>query len=89
MFTGMNRWKRDSQADSMVRAKEGKHVIWDWDEKRLFLEGDVFITVVLKKIHQHQNWLGKMTDINININETINISAIKLGEVSGKRDITY
>lgn len=26
MFTGMNRWKRDSQAD---RIEEGKHVTWD------------------------------------------------------------
>lgn len=90
MFTGMNMWKKDSQADNMRswgRVEEGKHATWDWDEKGLFLEGDVFLKVVLKKLHQHQNWLGEMTGMNININETVNISAFKLGEVYGKRDI--
>lgn len=83
----MNRWKRDSQADSMVKAEEGKYVTWDWDKKGLFLEGDVFLTVVLKKLHQYQNWLGEMTGMNINIDERVNISAFKPGEVYGKRDI--
>lgn len=51
------------------------------------MEGDVFLTVVLQKLNQHQSWLGEMTGMNININETVNISAFKLGEVYGKRDI--
>lgn len=84
----MNRWRRDSQDDSMVRAEEEKHVTWDPEEKGLFFEGDGFLTVVLKKLNQHQNWLGGMTGMNININETVNISAFDLGEVYGKRDIS-
>ena len=33
-FTGMDRWNRDNQADSMVRAEERKHIIWDWKGER-------------------------------------------------------
>lgn len=33
-FTGMDRRNRDSQADSMVRTEEQKHIIWDWKGER-------------------------------------------------------
>lgn len=59
MFSGMNRWRRDSQADSMVRVEEEKHVTWDTEEKGLFFEGDGFLIVVLKKIESTSKLVGR------------------------------